>query len=418
MEKFLAEFQNFWALVLEVWNEGVLGVSIGQLLVAFFIFLFFFFLRGIFTRFVTGFFRRLTSKTETSLDDQIIAVVEKPLRNVFLILGLFFAAQALPLEGTLYAIIDNITRSLIAFTIFWVIYNTVTPLSALLYRLQTYLTREIIDWMVTTIRWGVILLGAATILQIWGIQVAPLIAGLGLFGVAVALGAQDLFRNLISGISILLEKRFQVGDWIKVDGVVEGTVEQIAFRSTRIRRFDKAPVYVPNQSLSDNAVTNFSAMTYRRITWTIGLEYNSTLDQLKQVRNGIETYLMENDDFVKPPAAALFVRVNDFAASSIDIMIYTFTKTTDWGEWLEIKEAFAYKIKEIVEEAGAGFAFPSQSVYVESLPPSPDEISAMRATEPPRQSAPAGRKAPTKQGAASPSDEGDMGDADGGDGNG
>jgi len=98
---------------------------------------------------------------------------------------------------------------------------------------------------------GCLFLGFATVLQVWGIQVGPILAGLGLFGVAVALGAQDLFRNLIGGLCVLIEKRFKVGDWIMVDGVVEGTVEHIGFRSTKVIRFDLSPVFVPNQKLSD-----------------------------------------------------------------------------------------------------------------------------------------------------------------------
>ena len=185
---------------------------------------------------------------------------------------------------------------------------------------------------------------------------------------AVALGAQDLFKNLIAGLSILIEKRYRKGDWVLVDGIVEGTVETIGFRSTTVRRFDKAPVYVPNQILSDGAVTNFSEMTHRRIYWKIGVEYRTTREQLETVRNGIESYLLESDKFGKPPEVPLFVRIDAFNDSSIDIMVYCFTKTTNWGEWLEIKEQLALALKTIVEEAGTGFAFPSQSVYVEVLP--------------------------------------------------
>lgn len=221
-----------------------------------------------------------------------------------------------------------------------------------------------------------VLVAGATILQTWGVQVAPIIAGLGLFGVAVALGAQDLFKNLIGGVSILVERRFGMGDWILVDGVVEGTVEKIGFRSTLVRRFDKAPVYVPNQKLADNAVTNFSAMTYRRISWKIGLEYRTTVDQLRRIRDGIEDYIANNDAFVKPPLAARFVRVDSFADSSIDIMIYCFTHTIVWGEWLVAKEELATNVKRIVEDAGAGFAFPSRSIYVETMPPAPETLVA------------------------------------------
>ena len=229
-------------------------------------------------------------------------------------------------------------------------------------------TPAIAEWLVKAIRVLVAFIGGATILEIWGIQVGPIIAGLGLLGVAVALGAQDLFHNLIAGILVLAERRFNQGDWIRVDGVVEGTVESIGFRSSVIRRFDKAPVYVPNSKLSDDSLTNFSEMTHRRIYWVLGVEYRTTIDQLREIRDGIEAYVLESDEFAHPPEVATFVRIDKFNDSSIDIMLYCFTRTTKWGEWLEIKERLAYRIMEIVEGAGTGFAFPSQSVYLETMP--------------------------------------------------
>jgi MscS family membrane protein len=184
----------------------------------------------------------------------------------------------------------------------------------------------------------------------------------------VALGAQDLFKNLIAGILILVEKRFHLGDWVLVDGVVEGEVETIGFRSTVIRRFDKAPVYVPNSKLSDDAVTNFAQMTHRRISWMIGLEYRTTTEQLHRVCEEIEAYIKADDDIAGPPDAPTFVKVDRFNDSSIDILVYCFTYTIRRGEWLEIKERLAYRVKDIVEGAGTGFAFPSQSLYVETIP--------------------------------------------------
>ena len=106
-------------------------------------------------------------------------------------------------------------------------------------------------------------------------------------GIAVGLGAQDLFKNLISGLLIISEKRFIPGEWIQVDGVVEGTVEKINFRSTLVRRFDKSPVFVPNSALSDAAVTNFSRMTHRRIKWAIGVRYDTTSEQLREIRDKV-----------------------------------------------------------------------------------------------------------------------------------
>jgi MscS family membrane protein len=153
-----------------------------------------------------------------------------------------------------------------------------------------------------------------------------------------------------------------------VDGIVEGTVEAIGFRTTTIRRFDKAPVFVPNSKLADNAVVNFTRMTHRRIYWKIGLVYDTSIPQLRAVRDRIESYILTNDDFAKPSEVSTFVRIDSFNDSSIDLMLYCFTKTTDWGEWLEIKETLALEIKDIVQNAGSNFAFPSQSIYLENIP--------------------------------------------------
>jgi MscS family membrane protein len=108
-------------------------------------------------------------------------------------------------------------------------------------------------------------------------------------------------------------------------------------------------------------------MTHRRIFWIIGVEYRTTISQLRTIRDNIEAFIMESDDFARPPEVPMFVRIDRFSDSSIDIMVYCFTKTTNWGVWLKIKEGLAYKIKEIVEEAGTSFAFPSRSIYVESM---------------------------------------------------
>ncbi|MGD1933843.1 MAG: mechanosensitive ion channel family protein [Candidatus Phaeomarinobacter sp.] len=374
---------EFWAVLVNFWFEGVLGIDFGRLLVVAGILIAFYVLRGLFARIVVATVRGWAKRTTTNVDDLIIEAVAPSLKLLVVTVGVFIAGQYLALDGIGAIIIDKLVQTMVAVAFFWALYNITKPLTLVFKRLEVVLTREMVDWLITATRIGVVLLGAATILQIWGIQVAPLIAGLGLFGVAVALGAQDLFKNLLAGLSILIEKRFGVGDWVKVDGVVEGTVEQIGFRSTRVRRFDKAPVYVPNTEFADSAVTNFSAMTHRRIYWKIGVEYRTSKEQLHQVRNGIEAYVLGSDEFAKPPEVPMFVRIDAFNDSSIDIMLYCFTRTIVWGEWLEAKERLAFAIKDIVDGAGTGFAFPSTSVYLESLPVGSPDIF-----EPPKQIAP------------------------------
>lgn len=368
------QWQEFWGLVVQVWNTAFLGVSLGRVALALVIVLFFLLIRHLFARLVIGTLKRVVRRTRNEIDDKVIEALDGPLTLVPIIMAVFFGSQALDLATPYDGISVRLSQSLIAIAMFWALYNISLPLSELLHRMDRVFTSAMVDWAVRGVRALVIFFGVVSVLELWGIQVAPILAGLGIFGVAVALGAQDMFKNLIAGFLILSERRFKNGDWIKVDGVVEGTVERIGFRSTRLRRFDKAPVQVPNSQLSDNAVTNFSEMTYRRIYWVIGVEYRTSIEQLKQIRDSIEVYLTTSEDFAQPPEVPLFVRFDSFNSSSIDIMVYCFTKTTVWGEWLAVKEVLAYRVKQIVAEAGTSFAFPSQSIYVETLPEDAPEV--------------------------------------------
>ena len=371
--KDIETLQDFWAATVEIWQHGFMGVDIGLILTALAIFAGFLLIRGLFSKYVLDRLHRWTSKTDTRIDDKIIDALIPPIKFVPVVLGLFVASTYAGLDDVAGENFSRIIRSLIAFTIFWALYRATGPLSHMGTPLEKLLSRMMMQWLFKVVRVLLIFIGIAVILEFWGIEIGPLLAGLGLFGAAVALGAQDLFKNLIGGMTIIAEKRFHPGDWIKVDGVVEGTVEDIGFRSTRVRRFDKAPVHVPNAQLSDAVVTNFSRMSHRRIYWKLGVEYRTTTEQLRIIRDGILAYIEDSDAFDK--SVSTFVRVDSFGASSIDLMVYCFTKTTVWGEWLEIKEAFAFAIKEIVEEkAGTAFAFPSQSVYIESLPGDAPEV--------------------------------------------
>lgn len=380
----IAGFRDFWALVVDVWRDGVYGIDIAHILLAFVILMIAYAVRNVFTRYVLSALRRRAEDSRTQLDASVVDALYNPLRFVPVVMGVFFATSVLKVDEGLETFFYNVNRSLVAYTIFWAFFQLTIPAGSLLKRSRGFLTDAMVDWVAKVARVLFVLIGAATILELWGIAVGPIIAGLGLFGVAVALGAQDLFKNLIAGLFVIGERRFQVGDWICVEGVVEGTVLQIGFRTTTVRRFDRAPVYVPNARLADGALTNFSRMTHRRIRWLLGLEYRTTLDQLKQIRAEIEQYILQSDEFAKPEEVATFVRIDAFNDSSIDVLIYCFTRTTVWGEWLEIKERLACRIKEIVEGAGAGFAFPSRSLYLETLPDSPEvfPLSAAQATKP------------------------------------
>lgn len=355
----------FWDQVLAVWRMEILGVTADRIVIAALVLIFFVLLRRLIAHFIVGSLKRLAAKTETQIDDLVLDGLKQPLTFLPIALGVFLAGQVMELQGAAASAANKIDQTLIALTIFWGLFRLVDPFAYLLRPLERVFTATLINWIRKALKGFFVFMGAVAVLTIWGIPVMPVLASLSLLSVAVALGAQDFFKNLIGGILIIAERRFKPGDWILVNGVVEGTVEKIEFRSTAVRRFDKALVNVPNATLSDSAVINFSQMTHRRIYWKIGVEYSATLAQLREIRDGIERYILENDEFAHPPEVSTFVRIDAFNDSSIDIMLYCFTRTTIWGEWLEIKERLAYKIKEIVEGAGTGFAFPSRTVYVQ-----------------------------------------------------
>ena len=355
--------------MLEIWNEGALGLTYGEIITAVGIMFLALIIRGIFARTVVRAITRAAAGTKTNFDDALVKAIATPLKIVPVIIGLYFALQVVNVGPDTEEIANRVVQSVVALAVFWTLSRAVNAFEFVFTSLRDTLSPAIVDWMLKALQIALLILGFAAVAEIWGIAIGPIIAGLGIFGIAVGLGAQDLFKNLISGILILTEKRFVPGEWIAADGVAEGTVEKINFRSTLIRRFDKSPVYVPNAMLSDNPVTNFSRMTHRRIKWVVGVEYRTTVDQLKYIRDEIEAWLWLDDRFAKPPEAALFVRIDSFNASSIDFMIYCFTYTKNWGEWLKIKEEFAVAIMDIIEKAGTGFAFPSRTIYLQQQDP-------------------------------------------------
>ena len=375
-------FAGFGEQIITVWQMGVFGVTIGDVLTALGVFFLFVIARHLFFKFVLSFFKGVTRRTKTIIDDLLLETIEKPIEYAFIILGLYVAGQIIPLSEQASDVHHVIVRSLIAFVIFWALVRVLDPLSLLLDRAvglfgSAGMHETMKGFFIKLAKVIVICLGTAAVLQEWGFNVAAVLGSLGLVGMAVALGARDFIANMFAGLTIFLDQMFEKGNWIKTPDV-EGNVEDIGFRATKVRQFDKALVTIPNSRLAGEALINYSRMTQRRIYWTIGLEYRTTKEQLRAIVDAIKAYLHGNADFETDSSKVhTFIFVDSFGPSSIDIMLYCFTKTTRWGEWLAVKEALAYAIKEIVEGHGASFAFPSTSIYVETLPfgkPEPFQI--------------------------------------------
>ena len=358
---------NFIAIVSDVWSRGFLGVDLGSIISSLAVILIAFLFRGFIISVILNSLGRLADKTESKIDDEILNALRKPIGLIPITVAIYICTLILPISGVVGDIATNIVKAFVVFTIFSALSNSVKPIFAAL-STSAWLTASMQMWLERASRFLVWVIGAGIILDIFGIQIGPLVAGLGLFSVAVALGAQDFFKNLIAGILIIGEHRFQPGDRIEVTGELHGIVETIGFRSTVIRTFDTAPMTIPNKDLSDVKVINHGEMINRRINWKINLIYSTSVEQLEAITVNIKKYILDSDDFTSDPELDPVVRVVELGASSIDILIVGYADPMGFAAFNKVKENLIFNIMKIVKDNNSEFAYPSTSLYVESMP--------------------------------------------------
>lgn len=350
----------------------------GQEIAALCVFLLFLFLRSIFAKIVISFARKLTEKTANTIDDELVAALESPIKFLFIIIGLSLSTNILSLPQEWLDFIHPGLAALYTYTLFWTLFCTIKPLARALFSLGTKMGRSVNEdlqhFFVRTMEVIVLAIGAVAILEQWDINVSAFLGGLGLVGMAVALAAKDSVANLFGTLMIFTDRTFQKGDWIQTPEV-EGTVEIIGLRASKIRTFAKALVSVPNADLANSPITNWSRMTHRRIKMTLGLEYRTTASQLEKIVERLRDFIANDENVEMKGPVAQMVHLTEFGASSININLYYFTKTTDWEEWRQIQNDHMLTFKKIIEEEGAAFAFPSQSLYLESMPDKTDPMS-------------------------------------------
>lgn len=314
---------------------------------------------------VVGSLLKIAGKTDSVHDDAIVGALKKPLTLIPIGIALFAILQEINLDETYQSYGELLIKSYFYLAVFWSLADAITPVKDFVGEKYDFLTPTLRNWIFRTLKFIAYLVGVVSVLELWGVDAASIIAGLGLFSVALALGAQNFFKNLIGGLLIIGEKRFKQGDWINIEGVAEGEVEKIDFRSTLIRRFDKAPIFVPNSVLSDSEIINFSEMPFRRIRFNVGLIYQTTPETILNIRKDIEDYVAKNDDLVNADEATTTIRVTQFNDSSIDLLIYCFTKSTRWYDYTKAKEDLILEIIKIVKNNGSDFAYPTQTIHLE-----------------------------------------------------
>jgi len=356
---------KFKDLILTTLKAGSFGLSFIELIIIISVFVASIIIRSAFAKIIVSKIKKIVQNSGNKVDDHLFDALISPLKLLPIIFFFIFISLYIKIDSQLGFYFEKLNQTFATIFVFWFIHQALLPLSQVFQKLEELLSKALVIWLTRSLKYLVIFLGIVAVLEIWGIKIGPVIAGLGLFGVAVALGAQDLFKNLISGILIITEKRFQLDDVIEIPGHAMGTVEKIGFRSTLIRQFDTTTISLPNFVFSDSAILNYSQRQYRRIKWTVGLTYETSTENLKKICTLVEDHIKNNQDFVVNDEYQLFVRVEKFNDSSIDILINTFAKTNDWQKYLIIKEQLALFIKNIVETNNSSFAFPSTSIYIE-----------------------------------------------------
>ena len=364
---------DFWNLVVEIWQKGISGISLNEIIVCIIIIVCSLLLRSFINLKVINWVAKLAQNTKSTLDDEIIESLRRPLGLIPIAFGFYLITAYLPLAGPVDLIATNLIKMLVIFTIFSALANFATPLLTLIGD-TSWLTDAMTTWFRRVIGVIIWVIGIAMMLDVWGIEIGPIIAGLGLFSVAVALGAQDMFKNIIAGIFIISENRFQPGDRIRIGNGLHGTVENIGFRSTQLRLLDTSPVFVPNTDLSDAQVINHQNMQFRRLHWTINVLYSTSIDQLKNICSQIQEFLEKNEDFAKNPGQQSVVNVTELGSSSIDITILCYTEFVSFTDFLKIKQDLVFEIMSAVSKNGSDFAFPSRSLYVENTKESGEKL--------------------------------------------
>lgn len=337
------------------------GLKVDAYIVAITIFIFFQVSRAVLRKIAL----KVVEKTTNTFDDEIVDVVKKPVDFLFIVIGAKFAIDVLNLSGDIQSFLDQVLRSGFIIVLFWGILNVLTTVTANLHnvtnRFGDKVSIHVANFVIKSIRLFIIILGAIAVLQEWGYNVSGFLASMGLVGMALALAAKDTAANLFGSLVIFIDKPFKVGDWIKTPQV-EGFIEAIGVRSTKVRTFAQALVTVPNATLANSAILNWSAMGKRRVKMDIGLTYDTPGEVVENIISDIKGMLKNHPEIHQD---TIHIYFSEFAASSLNIFCYYFTKSTNWGEFMRVREDTYLKIMKIVEKHGASFAFPTQTLHIE-----------------------------------------------------
>lgn len=320
-------------------------------------------------RVLAGIKKHLT-RTKNLWDDAVVDALAAPISVVIWVVGGMQAVAFLDIEA---AYVRNIVLLAIIFSLAWFAVRLIKNVQANLVEIsksedadEDRLDPTTVDAIGKLLRLSVTITAILIALDQIGVNISAVLAFGGIGGIAVGFAAKDLLANFFGGLMLYLDQPFKVGDWIRSpDRDIEGTVEHIGWRLTRIRTFDKRPLYVPNNIFTTIAIENPQRMLNRRIYETIGIRYDD-VKQMDAITAGVESMLKSHPEI--DPNRLLMVYFNAFGPSSVDFFVYTFTKTTNWKHFHKVKHEILLEISKIITGHGAEIAFPTSTLHVASLP--------------------------------------------------
>jgi MscS family membrane protein len=329
---------------------------------------------GIIARFIVNivlkvFLRFVKNRTATKWDDLIVEAFIGPAGMLLAVLIWYSSIFILSLAESASHILIFLLQIILSISLIFLAYRLINVFIEFLHGLALKTASDLDDQLMPvidkTLRFLVLSIGSLIALQNIGVNVVSALAGLGIGGLAFALAAKDTAANMFGSLTIFLDQPFKMGDWVLINGVHEGVVEAIGVRTTRIRTFGKTLISLPNAVVANSSIENISRRPYRRVKTTLGLTYNSKREQIEAVLVDIRSAILANKYTIEDNMHVNFI---GYGPSSLDIFIYFFVKVASWDEELEAKEGVMLDIMNVVEKHSLEFAFPTQTVHIESMP--------------------------------------------------
>ncbi len=317
--------------------------------------------------FIRTYLKRLVGKTKLGYLDKAVDRADRPIGGLVMAAVFYIGVPKLAFSIGIARGATLATKALAAYSIVWLGYRLIDVLSFWMESkadgTDTKLDDQLVPLIVKTLRVFVAVLGGIFVLQNLSVDVGSLLAGVGLGGLAFALAAKDTIANFFGSVMIFIDKPFQIGDWIVV-GNVEGTVEEVGFRTTRVRTFYNSLVTVPNASITTTNVDNYGMREYRRYTTTLGLSYDTPVPKVQAFCEAVRALLsgmpgMRKDYYL--------VEFQSFGDSSLNVLLYCFMVCDDWNEELRIRTHLNLEILRVAEQLGVSFAFPTRTLHIDTM---------------------------------------------------